>query len=102
MINDRGDKSIAGIRDHVCDATLSTIMGRCTPFGSKSAILYLPEWRVFNADQGMRRESDLIFVGERSSDYTGYKLIGVRKHLQGKFSGIDVPSESPGCVTTET
>jgi hypothetical protein len=50
----------------------------------------------------MRYDSDMIFVGERSSDYAGYKLIGVRKHLQGKFSGIDVPSESPGCVTTET
>jgi hypothetical protein len=53
MIIDRGDKSIAGIRDYVCDATLPTIMGRRTPFGSKSAVLYLPEWWIFNTDQGM-------------------------------------------------
>jgi len=77
MIIDRGNKSIAGIRDHVCDATLPTVMGRCTAFGSKSAVLYLPKWRVSNADQGMRHDSDLIFVGERSSAYAACKLIGV-------------------------
>jgi hypothetical protein len=72
MIIDRGHKSITGIRDYVRNAVLSTVMGRCTPFSSKSAILYLPKWRVFNTDQGMSYDNDLIVVGERSSDYTGY------------------------------
>ena len=77
MTIDRGDKSIAGVRDHVCDATLPTIMGRCTAFGSKSAVLYFSKWRVSNTDQGMRYDSDLISVGERPSAYAACKLIGV-------------------------
>ena len=54
LVIDRRDKLIASVRDHVCDATLSTVMGRCTPFGSKPAVLYFSERRVSNADQGMR------------------------------------------------
>jgi hypothetical protein len=75
VVIDRGNKSIAGIRDHVRDATLSIVMGRCTPFGSKSAVLYLSEWRVSNADKGMRHESESIFVGEHPSDHGGGTII---------------------------
>lgn len=50
-------------------------MGRCTPFGSKPAVLYLSEWRVSNADQGARFGGVSVFVDERPSDHTGYKLL---------------------------
>lgn len=75
LVIDRRDKLIAGVRHHVCDATLSTVMGRRTPFGSKSAVLYLSERRVSNTDQGMRFESVSVFVDERSSHHAVYKHI---------------------------
>jgi hypothetical protein len=51
-VHTRRNQSIASLRDYVCHATLSTLMGRCSPLGPKSAVLHIPKRRVFNPDQG--------------------------------------------------
>lgn len=38
------------VRSHVRHASLSAVLGGCTPSGTESTVLYIPEWRFSDAD----------------------------------------------------
>jgi hypothetical protein len=53
IILHRGNQSIASIRSHVCHATLSTFMGRCSTHGSKPTLLHITQWWVLDTNKGI-------------------------------------------------
>lgn len=50
----RGHKSFPSVCSDVRDAILQAFMGGCSALGTKSAILYLAEWRISYSDQGLQ------------------------------------------------
>lgn len=53
----RRDLALARVRGHVRDAVLSHLMGRGAASGTEQAVLYLAQWRLFDADQGQGKSS---------------------------------------------
>ena len=102
MVSIRRDQSITSIRDYVCHATLSDLMGRRSPLGPKSAVLHISEWWIFNPDQGWSQEGNPLFTRKQNADSARNNVTGIRKHLQSQLSGINVPGEPPGSSTSET